>query len=411
MTSPATAAPSALPAHHWNRWSVFFSLAGLAALVPSFVLPAMLVANALDGPRLFSVMTGIRELWRNEHQFLAGLIFVFSVCFPVIKLLISLLCASGTRWMKRRPREVLVWLASWTAKYSMLDVLVVAVLVMTVKVGDYVHVEANQGIYLFCFAIVCSAVAGALLEMALRREHRAPPVTWRHWKRHALMVLAGGAAAWWAWERSRVESGGMVENIHMQRLTKRGALTRGIEASMALSKLTEKGHKFFSQDTADLLLDFTQTISTDAGWVKPEAFLKLYKEGGESFETARIKDVDFSDELMTLDFPMPQRLAWNDVTRMELISNWVVTKRFHVPHVEEDVAADDETYSLWTREWDGRIYRFIVEGPRGGGFAWCLLLTAAGLVTAFTGASALLAGRRRTKMASQPAERTVLTTV
>jgi paraquat-inducible protein A len=395
MTTPAPAAPPAPPAHHWNRWSVFFSLAGLAALVPSFVLPAMLVANALEGPRLFSVMTGIRELWRNEHEFLAGLILVFSVCFPIIKLLLSLLCASGALWIKRRPRELLVWLASWTAKYSMLDVLVVAVLVMTVKVGDYVHVEANQGIYLFCFAIVCSAVAGAMLEMALRREHRAPAVTWRRWKLHALMALGGGAVAWWAWEKSRVESGGMVENIHMERLTKRGALTRGIEATMALRKLTEEGHKFFSQDTANLLLDFTQTIATDAGWQKPEAFLKLYKRDGETFETVRIKDVDFSDELMTLDFPMPQPLAWNDVERMELISNVVYTKRWQLAHVEENVRADDETYSLWTREWDGRIYRFIIEGPRGKGFGWCLVLASAGLVTAFTGASALLAGSRR----------------
>lgn len=395
MTTPAPAAPSPTTSRHWNRWSVFFSLAGLAALVPSFVLPAMLVANALEGPRLFSVMTGIRELWRNDHAFLAGLILVFSVCFPIIKLLLSLLCASGSLWIKRRPRELLVWLASWTAKYSMLDVLVVAVLVMTVKVGDYVHVEANQGIYLFCFAIVCSAVAGAMLEMALRREHRAPAVTWRRWKVHALMALGGGAVAWWAWEKSRVESGGLVENIHMQRLTKRGALTRGIEATMALRKLTEKGHKFFSQDTANLLLDFTQTIATDAGWQKPEAFLKLYKRSGESFETLRIKEVDFSDELMTLDFPMPQPLAWNEVDRMELISNVVYTKRWQLPHVEESVRADDETYSLWTREWDGRIYRFIVEGPRGSGFVWCLLLTGAGLVTAFIGVSALLAGSRR----------------
>ena len=392
MTTPAAAAPSPQTAYHWNRWSVCFALAGLAALVPSFVLPAMLVANALEGPRLFSVMTGIRELWRNEHQFLAALILVFSVCFPIIKLLISLLCASGATWMGRRAREVLVWLASWTAKYSMLDVLVVAVLVMTVKVGDYVHVEANQGIYLFCFAIVCSAIAGALLEMALRREHRAPAVTWRHWKLHALLVLAGGALAWGGWQRSRVESGGLVENIRMQRLTKRGALKRSIESTLALQKLTKEGHQFFSKDTVNLLLDFTQTMSTDAGWQKPEIFLILHRHDGTAFETVRIKNVDFTDDMTGLDFPMPQPLAWNDVARLELISNVVYTKRFQLPHVEENLTADAETYSLWTREWDGRIFRFAIEGPRGRGFGWCLVLTAAGLITAFAGASALLAG-------------------
>ena len=83
MNSQAEAAPDAVPptarSFHWNRWSVFFSLTGLAVIVPSFFVPAMLVANALEGPRLFSVATGIRELWRTEHGLLAGLIFVFSV--------------------------------------------------------------------------------------------------------------------------------------------------------------------------------------------------------------------------------------------------------------------------------------------------------------------------------------------
>ena len=50
-------------------------------------------------------------------------------------------------------------------QYFAVMLLVVAVLVMTVKVGDYVHVEAARGIYMFCFAIVCSAIAGAMLDM------------------------------------------------------------------------------------------------------------------------------------------------------------------------------------------------------------------------------------------------------
>lgn len=400
MTSPADAAPPAPSPFHWNRWSVFFSLTGLAALVPSFFLPAMLVANALEGPRLFSVITGIRELWRNDHEFLAGLILVFSVVFPILKLLISLLCASGTSFIPRRKRNVLVWLASWTAKYSMLDVLVVAVLVMTVKVGDYVHVEANQGIYLFCFAIVCSAIAGALLEMALRREHHAPAVQRRAWKRHALLVIAGGTLAAWGWETARRESGGMVERIHMTRLTKRGALKRSVEATMKLQDLTKEGHEFFSDSTRDHVLDFIQTVSTDAGWQKPEAFLVLHLKDGTSVETARIKDADFSDDSMTLDFTMPQTIRWNDLDSMQLISNVVYTKKLQLPHVEENVRADAETYSLWTRRWDGRVYAFQIHGPRGGGFVPSLILTGAALVAAFTGASGLLAGSRRKSVAT-----------
>lgn len=395
MNSPAEAAPPTSPFIHWNRWSVFFSLTGLAALLPSFFLPAMLVANALEGPRLFSVMTGIRELWRSEHGFLAALILVFSVIFPLLKLLISLLCASGTALISRRKRFVLVYFASWAAKYSMLDVLVVAVLVMTVKVGDYVHVEANQGIYIFCFGIVCSAISGAMLEMSLRRENNAPAVHRQRWKVHTLMVIAGSIAAGWGWEKARDESGGEIDRIHMARLTKRGALKRSVEATMKLQDLTKEGHEFFSRDTLTKMLDFTQTVSTDAGWQKAEAFLVLHLKDGTTMETTRIKDVDFSDDMMTLDFPLPQTVRWNDLESMQLISNVVYTKRFQIPHEEENVRADEETYSLWTRRWDGRIYSFQLLGPRGRGFVPSLILTGIALLAAFTGASGLLAGSRR----------------
>jgi paraquat-inducible protein A len=397
---PAAASPTAPPAPraiHWNRWSVFFSLAGLAVLIPSFFVPAMLVANALEGPRLFSVWTGIKELWRTDHEFLAGLIFVFSVTFPPLKLLISLICASGTAWLSRRKRGILVFLASWTAKYSMLDVLVIAMLVMLVKVGDYVRCMAYRGIYLFCFAIVCSAIAGALLEMGLVRETTAPHPDRRRWKRHLLLFVAGAAIAAWGWEKAQVESGGEITSIHMAPLTKRGALKRSVEATFKLQDLTKEGHQFFSKDTWNKVAQFTQTLSTDAGWQMPEAFLKLYKKDGSELETVRIKDVDFRDDALSIDFPMPQPVAWNDLESMKLISNVIFTKFLQNAVEEENVRADAETYSLWTREWHGRIYTFELRGPRGGGFVPSLILTGVALAVAFTGMSGLLAGVRPRK--------------
>jgi paraquat-inducible protein A len=379
MSSPAVAAPAApsrIP--HWNRWSVFFSLMGLVVIIPSFLVPMMLVANALEGPRLFSVVTGIRELWITDHGFLAGLILVFSVAFPLIKLLLSLLCASGRSLLSRRSRGVLVYLASWTAKYSMLDVLVVAVLVMTVKVGDYVHVEASQGIYMFCFAIVCSAIAGGLLELGLRYENELPPVDRRRWPLHAALTVAGGAVAAWAWTVVMHESGGQIENIRMARLTKRGALKRSIEKNIALQDLTKPGHQFFSKDTGTKVLEFLHAVSTDAGWQKPDAYLELHLKEEES----------------RFDFPLLKPVAWNDVDHMRLLSIVSYMRGIQTTNVEETVRADTETYSLWTRNWNGRIYTFKLEGPRGRWFVPALILCGAGLITGTTALSALLAGAR-----------------
>lgn len=401
MNSPAEAAHVTLSptrsSQHWNRWSVFFALTGLVVLVPSFFVPSMLVANALEGPRLFSVWTGIRELHRTDHGFLAGLILIFSVVFPLLKLLVSLLCASGAPWLSRGKRRLLVYVASWTAKYSMLDVLVIAMLVMLVKVGDYVRCIACRGIYMFTFAIVCSAVAGALLEMGLRRESGAPPVQRRRWKWHALLLAGGTLASAWAWQTAQLQSGGEIHNIHMSRLTKRGALKRSIEKTFALQEITKKGHDFFSRDTWTKMVEFSQTLSTDAGWAKPEAYLVLYRKDGTTMETVHIKDANFDDDTMVLDFPMPKPVAWNDLESMKLISNVIYTKYMNASVEEENVKTDTETYSLWTREWHGRIFTFELQGPRGWGFVPSLILLATGLTAAFTGGSGLIAGSRERK--------------
>jgi paraquat-inducible protein A len=406
MNLPAEAAPAAAPrtalsSIHWNRWSVFLSLTGLAVIIPSFIVPAMLVANALEGPRLFSVMTGIRELWRTNHGFLAGLILVFSVIFPVIKLLLTLLCAAGRSLLSHRKRRALIFLASWTAKYSMLDVLVVAVLVMTVKVGDYVHVEASRGIYMFCFAIVCSALSGAFLEMGLVREAAAPPTDRRRWKLHAILLIAGSALAVWGWQLAQRESGGHINSIHMTRLTERGELKRSIEKTFALHELTKEGHEFFSQDTWKRLVEFSQTVSTDAGWQKPEAFLRLYRKDGTMMETKRIKEVNFDDDALVLDFPMPEPVAWNDLDHMRLVSNVSYTRFLNAEVEEENVRTDGETYSLWTRQWYGRVYAFDLRGPRGKRFIPALALTTVALAAAFSGMSGLLAGTKKRKLGAR----------
>lgn len=396
MTTPHGDSPTATPdpriPPHWNRWSVFFSLTGLCVLLPSFFMPAMLVANALEGPRLFSVWTGIRELWNTNHGFLAGLILVFSVIFPILKLLVSLLCASGS-WLARGKRRTLVYIASWTAKYSMLDVMVIAMLVMLVKVGDYVRCIACRGIYLFTFAIVCSAIAGALLEFGIRAEPHTPRPDRSRWKVALALLIAGAALAWWAWPAAEHASGGRIETIHMSRLTKRGALKRSIEKTFALQDITKKGHDFFSKDTLTKMVEFSQTLSTDAGWAKPEAYLVLYKKDGSVMETERLKEVNFDDDTMTLDFKMPSPVAWNDLESMKLISNVAYTKYLNASVEEENVRADTETYSLWTREWHGRIFTFALQGPRGSAFIPLLAAAAVGVMAAFTGSALLLAGR------------------
>ena len=138
---------------NWNRWSAFCCLSGLALFVPALFLPAMLVANAIDGPRWYSLWSGVRELYRSGETFLAGLIACFSLAFPLLKFALGLLCTAGRRWLPPAWRRAIVALTAWSAKYSMLDVLVIAMLVLLVKVNEYVRILPSIGLYLFSGAV------------------------------------------------------------------------------------------------------------------------------------------------------------------------------------------------------------------------------------------------------------------
>ena len=87
---------------HKARWSVFFALLGLTALIPAYFVPSMLVANAVDGSRWLSIWTGITTFWQRGHYFLALIIFCFSLVFPLVKLGLCLLCAYLFACVQRR---------------------------------------------------------------------------------------------------------------------------------------------------------------------------------------------------------------------------------------------------------------------------------------------------------------------
>src|SRR6185503_11433342 len=102
----------------------------------------------------YSVLTGIRALWTGGHRFLAGLIFTFSLVFPVFKL-----TAIAILWfLPAQPLRRVTWLhdLKLLGKWSMLDVFVVAALLGTVHFGALTESVPRPGIYCFGSAILLS---------------------------------------------------------------------------------------------------------------------------------------------------------------------------------------------------------------------------------------------------------------
>ncbi|MEM1445780.1 MAG: paraquat-inducible protein A [Planctomycetota bacterium] len=146
-------------------------------LVPGF--------GALDGwvrlfapdeftePKTYSILTGIVALWDEKHAGIAILLAGFSIAFPAVKLAVmgyghAAVVAgkqTGTAW----------WLAHHAGKFSMLDVLVVAVLVLAVKgmPGDS-DVVVGWGLWSFAVSVGLSMFAAIGIAWV---EHRDAPST------------------------------------------------------------------------------------------------------------------------------------------------------------------------------------------------------------------------------------------
>ena len=108
-----------------------------------------------------SLVTLLVSLWEDGDLALAATVFAFSIVFPVLKLAITFQAAFGAGW-----------LPSWTgvlAKWSMMDVLLVALVVTAAKTSGFATAMAQPGLWFYAASAVTGAVAASLLGAA-RRE-------------------------------------------------------------------------------------------------------------------------------------------------------------------------------------------------------------------------------------------------
>jgi len=143
-----------------NQNVVVLACLALLLLIPALLLPFMSIVK-LGRTDTYSLVGGIRQLAADGHWFLATIIFVFSLVFPIAKLLFILLATTSLVRIPWKTRTLLHDMSTHTAKYSMLDVFVLAVLVVVIKLGGSTEVHIQSGTVLFCLAIFLSMLASA----------------------------------------------------------------------------------------------------------------------------------------------------------------------------------------------------------------------------------------------------------
>lgn len=145
------------------------AIAGLAlALLAGLLLWFGLTAPSVEFRRLFfltdrhSILSVIGGLWREGETLLAAVLALFSVAFPVLKIACLTLAGLATATNGRPARRILAFSAA-LGRWSMLDVLVLALVVFYVKNSGLGDAATLPGIWLFAGSVVLTILAALTL--------------------------------------------------------------------------------------------------------------------------------------------------------------------------------------------------------------------------------------------------------
>lgn len=144
--------------HGPNRWTPFLALAGLALYPPAILLP-MLGIERLGHFKEDSLLSGVVTLLGEGYWFVGIIVLLFSILLPPVKLFCLLLLTARIR-MRDHHRAQLFHAVEALGKWGMLDVMLVAILVAYVKLGDLVSISAGPGVVAFACLVLLSLLAG-----------------------------------------------------------------------------------------------------------------------------------------------------------------------------------------------------------------------------------------------------------
>ena len=142
-----------------RAWALL--LAALLCYLPANLLPIM-TSTSLGVTQADTILSGVRYLLVEGMWPLALIVFVASICIPVLKItVLSLLLVSvSMRWQWRpADRSRMYRIVDLVGRWSMVDIFVVSVLVAIVRMGNFAVVHAESGAFFFAAVVVLTMLA------------------------------------------------------------------------------------------------------------------------------------------------------------------------------------------------------------------------------------------------------------
>ncbi len=135
-------------------------LCAMALLLYGLQAPILTLEKFYFFSNTVSLLSALQQLAAEAEWGLFVLVGSFSVVFPILKNLILLMVWNFDRAHGEQHRRHLAWLARYS-KWSMLDVFVVALLVVSVKLGSLAEARVEVGIYAFAASVILTMLLSA----------------------------------------------------------------------------------------------------------------------------------------------------------------------------------------------------------------------------------------------------------
>ena len=138
--------------HHRTILTILLFMAS-GLLIAGLIMPMMTITKLVFFSNSFSVLMGVNELLDNGQYLLFILITGFSIVLPVLKIGLLFWLLNFPHSDSSKLNRTLHLMHEY-GRWAMLDVMVVAVLLVTVKLGAIASIEVHSGLYVFGAAVL-----------------------------------------------------------------------------------------------------------------------------------------------------------------------------------------------------------------------------------------------------------------
>lgn len=151
-----------------EKWIGSILIVSCVLLLLGLILPVVRVTKYFIFTGQHSIADGIILLWSDGEYLLALIVLLFSAVFPYYKL-----DQAYRLWRRTSVNDpgfdMRLHRIEWLSKWSMVDVLVIALIVFSVKMTNVADARSEFGLYFFIAAIAGTAMALGWIKKAANR--------------------------------------------------------------------------------------------------------------------------------------------------------------------------------------------------------------------------------------------------